>query len=338
MKNKKKIARKLRRKLAKVQRRKQRKNKSYVPRKQKMSQLDKILKKSMFDVEHALSLYATSFFYLPAKLLYDKECLKQYEDISKKCHIYIIGYLPKTKLLRGYQEEQDAVLEFEIGSVKHDFKLPLPKGCRLELDDAVPYAVNEQGQKFAIPEEAINLFLQQHSKFEVKYVGQAYGKDGSRNAIDRLMKHETLQKISLTGVPDNYELQLLLLEVEPSPQLITALNPFAQQKDETGGRIKAGLDKLFNTSEQERISLYEAALIRYFYPQFNREFKDSFPSTRLKILHDCYEKDFSMVSAEIIFDELPFQLWSDSVPAKHSHMAVHDLHDDESRKAFFYGK
>ncbi|MGN2718603.1 hypothetical protein ACTFQF_16395 [Aliivibrio fischeri] len=194
MKNKKKHARKLRRKLAKVQRRKQRKNKSYVPRKQKMSQLDKILKKSMFDVEHALSLYATSFFYLPAKLLYDKGRLKQYEDISKKCHIYIIGYLPKTKLLRGYQEKQDAVLEFEIGSVKHDFKLPLPNGCRLESDDVGPYVVNEQGQKFAISEEAINLFLQQHSKFEVKYVGQAYGKDGSRNAIDRLMKHETLQR------------------------------------------------------------------------------------------------------------------------------------------------
>jgi hypothetical protein len=290
----------------------------------------------MFDVEHALILYATSFFHLPARLLYDEESLKQYEHVSKKCHIYIIGYLPKTKLLRGYQEDQDAVLEFEIGSVKHDFKLPLPKGCRLESDDICPYAVNEQGQKFSLPENAINFFLHQHSKFEVKYVGQAYGKDGSRNAIDRLMNHETLQKISLTGVPDNYELQLLLLEVEPSPKLITALNPFAQQKDETGSRIKAGLDKLFNTSEQERISLYEAALIRYFYPQFNREFKDSFPSTRLKILHDCYEKDFSMISAEISFDELPFQLWSDAVPAKHSHMALHDLHDDKSRKAFFY--
>lgn len=303
-----------------------------------MSQFDKILKESMFDIEHALSLYATSFFYLPAKMLYDKERLKQYEDISKKCHIYIIGYLPKIKLLRGYQEEQYGVLEFEIGSFKHSLKLLLPQGYRLESDDIGPYITNQQGQQFSIPEKEINSFLQHHSKFEVKYVGQAYGKGGSRNAIDRLMKHETLQKISLTGVPDNYELQLLLLEVEPNPQLVTAMNPFAKQKDKTGGRIKAGIDKLFNTNEQERISLYEAALIRYFQPQFNREFKDSFPSTRLKILHDCYEKDFSIVSAEIIFDELPFQLWSDAAPAKYSHMAVHYLHDDQSRKTFFYGK
>jgi hypothetical protein len=44
---------------------------------------DNILNESMFDVEHALSLYATSFLYFPAKLLYDKECLKQYEDVSE---------------------------------------------------------------------------------------------------------------------------------------------------------------------------------------------------------------------------------------------------------------
>ncbi|MUK79181.1 hypothetical protein GNP84_20130 [Aliivibrio fischeri] len=304
--------------------------------KQKVSKLDKILSNSLFDVEHALSLYATSFFYLPANLIYDKEILKEYEEISKKCHIYIIGYLPKTKLLNARQIDNTAVLEYEIDSQTHNLTLPLPKGCTLESDDMGVYAVNEDGQKFAVPEKAINHFLKEHSKFEVKYIGQAYGKDGSRNALDRLLKHETLQKISLTGVPADKNLQLLLLEVEPNTQLITALNPFAKIKDKNGTRIKAGINKLFNTTEQERISLYEAALIRYFYPQFNKEFKDSFPSTRLKVLQDCYDKDFSMVTAEIIFDDLPFQLYSEVVEPSRSHMAKHDLHNDKQRKAFFY--
>ncbi len=303
-----------------------------------MSQLDQILSRSQFDIEHALSLYATSFFYLPAKLLYNKNVLKNYEDISKKCHIYIIGYLPKTKLIGAHQVDRNAVLQYEIGTIKQDCIILLPKGCNLETDKIGPFAVDDIGNRYEIPEKAVNHFLQKHSRFEVKYVGQAYGKDGSRNALDRLIKHETLQKISVTGVPENKELQLLLLEVEPNTQLVTAINPFAKVKDESGDRVRLGLDKLHNTTEQERISLYEAALIRYFYPQFNREFKDSFPSTRLKVLHDCYEKDFSMVSAEIIFDDLPFQLCSETVPAKYSHMAVHDLHDDRSRKAFFYEK
>jgi hypothetical protein len=32
--------------------------------------------------------------------------------------------------------------------------------------------------------------------FDVLYIGQAFGDDGSRNALDRLKKHETLQKIA----------------------------------------------------------------------------------------------------------------------------------------------
>lgn len=38
--------------------------------------------------------------------------------------------------------------------------------------------------------------------FDIQYIGQAYGKSGSRNALDRLRKHETVQKIALQGVPE----------------------------------------------------------------------------------------------------------------------------------------
>lgn len=171
--------------------------------------------------------------------------------------------------------------------------------------------------------------------FEVKYVGQAYGQDGSRNAVDRLLKHETLQKIALKGVPDGHQLTLLLLAVQPENQLFTVMNPFAKNKDGSGERIKAGLEKLYNTTEIERISIYEAALIRYFYPDFNKEFKDSFPSTNLKILQDCYKKDFSAVVAEICIDDLPFQLFSGAVEQSFYHIAKHDLHQDKDRRAFF---
>jgi hypothetical protein len=81
--------------------------------------------------------------------------------------------------------------------------------------------------------------------------------------------------------------------------------------------------------------LFEAAFIRYFSPQFNKEFKNSFPSTNLKVLEDCYDKDFSAVFAEINIDGLPFQLCSESISAKHYHFAKHDLHKEKDRKAFF---
>lgn len=288
-----------------------------------------------FDVEHALSMYARSFCTLPASYIYDKEVVKKYEEVINSCHIYIIGYLQKVRLKEVKEVSGHVILDYDFGSHKKNLMIPLPPDCKLVCNDGFYYAENPQGDKFTIPEETTNSFLREHREFDVRYVGQAYGKDGSRNSLDRLLKHETLQRIALTSVPEGKVLSLLLLEIEPSTQLVTVMNPHAKNKDD-GSRIQAGLDKLFNTTEAERVSLYEASLIRYFYPQFNKEFKDSFPSTRLKILQDCYDKDFSLIVAEISIDELPFQLCSEKIPAKYHHFAKHDLHQEEERKAFFY--
>jgi hypothetical protein len=172
----------------------------------------------------------------------------------------------------------------------------------------------------------------------VQYIGQAYGTDGSRNALDRLRKHETLQKIAVQGIPDGYRLQTLLLEVLPETTLVTLFNPWAEKQDQGKARIAAGLDKLFGTDERERISLFEAAFIRYFRPPFNERFKDSFPSTNMSVLRECYSKDFSAVVAEIGFDGLPYELFSNEIRPRHHHIASYDLHTEEKRKVFFLGQ
>ena len=55
----------------------------------------------------------------------------------------------------------------------------------------------------------------------------------------------------------------------------------------------------------------------------------------MKVLSDCYYKDFSAVIAEICFDELPFTLFSDFAKHRDYHIAKHDLHSDEARRVFF---
>lgn len=218
---------------------------------------------------------------------------------------------------------------------------PLQDGLNLRHEGELYYLENQNGDRFWPGESEMVSRLNSELgvyNFNVKYIGQSYGRDGSRNAIDRLLRHETLQKISLKGIPEGFHLALLLLQVQTNNQLFTVFNPFAQNKDEEGARIRAGIDKLFDTSEHERITLYEASLIRYFLPSYNKEFKNSFPSTNLKILQDCYEKDFSAVIAEICIDELPFKLYSDFVEPTNYHIVKHDLHDDVRRRAFFYGK
>lgn len=294
--------------------------------------------KAAFDIEHALGMYALSFCTIPAEGIYDKDALASLGRVLDKCHIYLIGYTPRIEFIEAEQKDQHLLLSFEILSEKHVLDYELPEGLSLKTDGDLWYVGDASGGRFWPNENELHTRLAASKdaiKFEVKYVGQAYGQDGSRNAIDRLLKHETLQKISLKGVPQGYRLTLLLLAIEPSNQLITSINPFAKNTQDGGARIQQGLSKLFNTTEEERISLYEAALIRYFYPDFNKEFKDSFPSTNLKILRDCYEKDFSAVVAEICIDDLPFRLWSSAVESKLYHIAKHDLHKSEDRRMFF---
>src|SRR3546814_13745764 len=103
-------------------------------------------------------------------------------------------------------------------------------------------------------------------RFDVLYIGQAYGKDGSRNALDRLLKHETLQRISVKGVPSDRRLTLLMLEIEPGNRMITFMNPCAGNTKDGSARISSGLDTLSGNSAPEPVTLYEASQIRYFPP------------------------------------------------------------------------
>jgi hypothetical protein len=294
-------------------------------------------KNKKFDVEHALSMYASSYVILPAWGIYEKEIIAELKPRIDTCHIYIIGTLPAVELVDDRVDGQHLVLGLEVAGARHELSWPIPEGARIVETDQGRF-VEKDGILWAPSEEFIMRRLnneQDAIAFDVLYVGQAYGKDGSRNALDRLLKHETLQKISVKGIPVDRRLTILMLELESGNRMITVMNPWAQNKGDGPGRIAAGLDKLFGTSDAERVTLYEASFIRYFQPPFNKEFKSSFPSTNLKVLSDCYEKDFACLVSEICIDELPFKLASRVVSPAQYHTAKFDLHDDEARQMFF---
>ena len=301
-------------------------------------EFNKLMSDKLFDIEHSLGMYATSYCTMPAEAIYDKSVLNPLMDVINTCHIYLIGLTPIIDFVDAKQVDSLLTLSYKIIDQRCDLCFKLPEGHILKSEEGVPYIETRNSQRIWPEFNSIQALLSDKTdniNFEVKYVGQAYGKDGSRNAIDRLLKHETLQKIALKGVPVGYQLSLLLLAIKPNNQVFTMMNPFARNTEDGSERIKDGLGKLFNTTEQERITLYEASLIRYFYPDFNKEFKDSFPSTNLKVLQDCYKKDFSGVIAEICIDELPFKLFSGNVKPRNYHIIEHDLHKDNMRSMFF---
>lgn len=293
-----------------------------------------------FDIEHALDIYAKSFVLMPASQIYEEEVVEAIKPQLANCHIYIIGTMPVIDIIDQQLEDGRLVINILVAGKRHELVWPMPEGS--ELVETERGLVIKNGDAYWAPsgvEIVQRLNNEQDAvSFEVVYIGQAYGKDGARNALDRLLKHETLQRISLKGVPVGRQLTILMLEIEPGNRMITVMNPWAENKEDGSTRISAGLDKLFGTSDAERVTLYEASLIRYFQPTFNKEFKKSFPSTNLKVLSDCYDKDFSALISEICIDELPFKMTSDAVAPSQYHIAKFDLHDEDARQVFFCTK
>ncbi len=161
------------------------------------------------------------------------------------------------------QEDRDLVTRYDVVGKGYDLRWPLGEGETLGGDtDGGWYIENAAGLR-TFPTEAImaQRLSQEYGAvdFKILYIGQALGGDGSRNALDRLKQHETLQKIAVKGVPEGYNLTILMLSIEPDNQLITMFNPWAKNKSKGSERIDNGIDKLFGTDEAERTTLYEAS-------------------------------------------------------------------------------
>jgi hypothetical protein len=290
-----------------------------------------------FGVEHALVLYATNFVAMSATAIYEDDAIRMYLDQIAKCHIYLIGLPPTVEMVDLKQDDDDLVAVFDVANARCEVRCSLPPGATIVRDgEGELYIVDRDSRKPA-SEIMLKGLRQEYQDidFKVLYIGQAFGVEGSRNALDRLKQHETLQKISVKGIPEGYTLTILMLVVDSGHDLVTVISPFPGDRAKDLERMEAAMT--FNTTEAERITIYEAALIRYFQPPFNKEFKSSFPSTNLKLLAECYSKDFSAVVAEICLESLPFRIFSDAVEHKGYHIAKHDLHSAKDRQLFFFG-
>jgi hypothetical protein len=299
-------------------------------------------KNKKYDVEHALNMYAHSFVLMPAFGIYEDHLVAPLQEQIRDCHIYLIGKLPKIEVLNVEQISRDMVMYFRILGRDHSLHWPLPEGATLNHGSGGDWYVRNQLGENIFPTNHAIMSRLCHEKnlqdFEILYIGQAFGDEGSRNALDRLKKHETLQKIAINGISTDYLLYLIMLKIVPQSRMITMFNPFAQDREHGEARIEMGISKLIEITEAERTTLYEASLIRYFQPRYNKEFKNSFPSTNMKILKDCYSKDIATIIAEICLDHFPVRLYTDSIPPKVNHIAQHDLHTDTARRVFFLSK
>ncbi len=289
----------------------------------------------------------------PNELMSGKSIPEDAQSLIDLCHIYLICKRPAFQI-EPYSFEYSLPISSGVlvrrlaGKVeKHSFRFPLrcAEGGHVSVSE-YPHreliGYDAQGQedrrwpasmlalRAAVIDRTIN-------DFEVLYVGQAFG-DGTRTAFDRLQSHSTLQKVLADTSYNNPDDEVLLFMFEYGPAVAFVsmdgrANDAELNEDEDWQHIQNVLDNPPN--QRAEISIAEAGLIWYFRPKYNIKFKDSYPSSDLKTLEDCYNLDLAGIVVEINSEEFPARLWSTHRAPGHHHIAQFDLHDPEKRRTFF---
>jgi hypothetical protein len=178
------------------------------------------------------------------------------------------------------------------------------------------------GRSVMIPAHAliansINDLPERSTSLEVLYVGLAYGKQGKRLAVDRLVDHTTLQRILAESAQRHPcdEVLLLFFRYEHAKNILStagdpSVEPTASSDEEQQHLFNSGHVKI---DRRTRITLAEATLINYFKPQYNILHKESFRPfrmKRLKLLKRLFEHDLSALIVEINTSNMRAKLFS----------------------------
>lgn len=182
-----------------------------------------------------------------------------------------------------------------------------------------------------------------YTNLHVEYIGQAFGNDGDRDALDRLIGeggkdgHGSLQKILAdinASQPDN-EIFVLLYSFEFYKKLSVGGGKVEPQipMEDTPKRFKHFME--VELDRENRINLVEASLIRYFKPMYNDKYKRTFPKNSHIILEKLFELDITGLSVSLSTLDHRVSLSSEEVQPSQIHLAMYPITNEKNRLSFF---
>lgn len=274
---------------------------------------------------------------------------------GRHCHIYAVGRRPRitfdpTSFKVMPEVIQAAFVVHRRGKTEiYDFEVNNDAGnpiVRVECE--YPYSDfffrNAKGESVIDgPVAAYLTMMGAHEAYpqafdlEILYVGQAYGKDGKRTAPQRLGHHETLQKIYAEAIHRSPEIDIWIVLFCFEEWILASFDGRTDKFGTTPEEDLAHMDKVLHTelTEGQGINYIEAAMIRYFQPPYNIEFKDSFPDQKHTSYAECYALDLNAVCVELDTQEIGCRLWTPTVAPEWLHLISYQLHSPEEREHMF---
>ena len=141
----------------------------------------------------------------------------------------------------------------------------------------------------------------QRLPMEVLYIGQAFGINGKRTAIDRLKSHETLQKILTDCHCKRPDRRLFILLLEMTPVLSSVFDGITKKYTCNENESKKHLKDVIRNKlkENQIINITEAAIINYFKPEYNTNFVNNFPSDKHTGYKQYFDLDYNCITIEL---------------------------------------
>lgn len=302
-----------------------------------------------YQIENGVAM-EVSFARLLQQDDFENEIIKE-RIANEKCHIYMVCARPSIT----FDPESIVINEdyiqgrFKINKGKtdefHDFIKPNPSALRItDFHLEFPYReisfLNDEGKEVSGGKASFlypHLVDQYNQCLDLKvlYVGQAYGKDGHRLAADRLASHSTLQKIysDIMYNSPNEEAWLVLLNFENY-----AVSMAGGDLSNASSSLEESLNHFINFSTtpisfDQEITFTEAALIKYFEPHYNKEYKTNFPSSSHSSYDQCYKLDINSIMFVLETNNLFTRLYSESVEPLEIHAISFPLHSTQQRKS-----
>jgi hypothetical protein len=309
--------------------------------------------------EYAINMNLCKMMVLQQDKLDDPR-INEYFDNSSPCHIYFVCRRPRITLVNSKTSinKEKISLTFRIHKKENiEEKTMLfdntDRSEKVKIKSEYPHTYfqyyNEKGE--ITTNANVSLFLQKFPRsftsgdflnLEILYIGQSFGKKGERKAIDRLKKHETLQAIYAESIirnpDDDIWIALCYFEEIGFVAIDGRQTQTIEERNEDFKRLSNFMFKLANgfLNQKQKINFTEAALIKYFEPPYNKDFKDSFPSITHSSYEECYTLDVNSVMIELSTLEIVnCNFYSKRIPERDIHLNSFWFHNSEERRSLF---
>ena len=172
---------------------------------------------------------------------------------------------------------------------------------------------------------------------EILYVGQSYGKNGDRNAVNRLLEHSTLQQILAEINVNEPDKDVVVSLWDFVPKLLPVMDGISKNYQTSNDVDNSHIMNVLNNDfdYKQMINITEAALINFFKPKYNEKFANNFPDYKHSSYTEYYNLDFNSLIVELWQDDLNSRLFTDTNEYRVYDFIQYRLHPENERKSMF---